>query len=165
MEWLEWETLVAPVLMEYIGQMMMAGYNEPYRKVTLEHALAIFDKMKQRELEGKNRWTDRRTGKSWFWFVALLTKTITFISSPVIICLLPVYCKGQEAKHLCLQKENKCNKNFSCFSCVMQSWVINEGLKNPPPPECHNYVVVNLSIFLVFLLLFFAWITVEVNII
>ena len=63
MEWLEWETLVAPVLMEYIGQMMMAGYNEPYKKVTLEHALAIFDKMKQRELEGTelmNRPKDRQ---------------------------------------------------------------------------------------------------------
>ena len=49
---LEWETMVAPVLMEYLGRMMMAGYNEPYRKVTLERALAIFDKMKQRDLEG-----------------------------------------------------------------------------------------------------------------
>ena len=65
---MEWETLVAPVLMEYIGRMMMAGYNEPYRKVTLEHALAIFDKMKQRELEGNIRHfrgQPRTTDKNW----------------------------------------------------------------------------------------------------
>ena len=49
---LEWDTHVAPVLMDYLARMMEAGYNEPYRKVTLERALAVFDQMKDKENKG-----------------------------------------------------------------------------------------------------------------
>ena len=47
-----WDNHVSPVLMDYLARMMEAGYNEHYRKVTLERALAVFDKMKEKENEG-----------------------------------------------------------------------------------------------------------------
>ena len=49
---LEWEPIVAPLLMGNFGRMMKAEYNESYRKDTIECVLAIFNKMKQRKLEG-----------------------------------------------------------------------------------------------------------------
>ena len=49
---LEWDPHVASVLTDYLARMMDAGYNEHYRKVTIERALAIFDQMKQNEIDG-----------------------------------------------------------------------------------------------------------------
>ena len=40
---LDWDTEVAPVVSEYCGRMMAAGYTEQYRKNILKHALAIYD--------------------------------------------------------------------------------------------------------------------------
>ena len=49
---LEWDPHVASVLTDYLARMMNAGYNEYYRKVTLDRALAIYDRMKQNENDG-----------------------------------------------------------------------------------------------------------------
>jgi hypothetical protein len=49
---LEWDPHVSSVLTDYLARMMDAGYNEHYRKVTIERALAIFDQMKQNEIDG-----------------------------------------------------------------------------------------------------------------
>ena len=49
---LEWDTHVAPVLMDYIARMIEAGYNEHYRKVTQEQTLDVFDQMKDKENTG-----------------------------------------------------------------------------------------------------------------
>ena len=40
---LDWDTEVAPVVSEYCGRMMAAGYSEKYRKDIVKHALAIYD--------------------------------------------------------------------------------------------------------------------------
>ena len=42
---LEWSEYVAPALTDYMVRMKVAGYDELYRKRTLEQALRIFDKM------------------------------------------------------------------------------------------------------------------------
>ena len=49
---LDWESMVAPHLTTYLGRMMLGGYNEQYRRVVLERALAIFDTMKKQEENG-----------------------------------------------------------------------------------------------------------------
>ena len=49
---LDWKVEVAPVLTEYMGRMLVAGYSEGYRKNVLQHALRIIDKMKKEEQEG-----------------------------------------------------------------------------------------------------------------
>ena len=40
---LDWDEFVAPVLSEYMGRMMAAGYSENYRKHILQHSIAIWD--------------------------------------------------------------------------------------------------------------------------
>jgi hypothetical protein len=42
---LDWKTEIAPVITEYMGRMMHAGYPEKYRRDTLSRALRIYDKM------------------------------------------------------------------------------------------------------------------------
>merc|ERR1712098_48313 len=40
---LSWDDYVAPVLSDYCGRMMAAGYSEQYRKDVLQNALRIYD--------------------------------------------------------------------------------------------------------------------------
>ena len=49
---LDWDTVVAPIITDYLGRMMLAGYSERYRKSCLGHAYRIHDKMKKEEEEG-----------------------------------------------------------------------------------------------------------------
>ena len=50
---LDWETSVAPVLTDYCVRMRLAGYDEHYRKRTLEQTLGRFDRMVQEAQDGK----------------------------------------------------------------------------------------------------------------
>ena len=49
---LNWDEHVAPVLSEYLGRMMAAGYSESYRKDILENALRIWDVKCQKSDDG-----------------------------------------------------------------------------------------------------------------
>ena len=49
---LNWNTVVAPILTDYMGRMMTAGYGEQYRRSSLGHALRIYDKMRKEDDEG-----------------------------------------------------------------------------------------------------------------
>ena len=49
---LNWQEETAPFLTDYMARMMQAGYKEAYRKRTLEHALTIFDKMREDDRDG-----------------------------------------------------------------------------------------------------------------
>ena len=42
---LDWDSMTAPVITEYMGRMMLAGYSEKYRKQILEKAIRIHDQM------------------------------------------------------------------------------------------------------------------------
>ena len=44
---LEWDIYVTPVLTEFMKRMELAGYNQGYRRNTLQHALGIYDNMKK----------------------------------------------------------------------------------------------------------------------
>ena len=44
---------VAPVLTEYLGRLMHAGYDEQYRRRTLENAIRVYDKMKEDDRNGE----------------------------------------------------------------------------------------------------------------
>ena len=64
---LDWTEEVAPVLSNYMGRMMLAGYSEGYRKNVLQHAFKIIDRKKQEVENGvrpmfrKKEWeADRR---------------------------------------------------------------------------------------------------------
>jgi hypothetical protein len=64
---LDWKEDVAPVLSDYMGRMMLAGYSEGYRKNVLQHAFRIIDKKKEevdngvRPMFRKKEWeADRR---------------------------------------------------------------------------------------------------------
>ena len=46
-ERLEWNAHVTPVPTDFTKRMELAGYNQTYRKNTLQHALGIYDGMKQ----------------------------------------------------------------------------------------------------------------------
>ena len=59
---LDWSRHVAPVLTDYMGRMKEAGYDERYRKTTLEQALRMHDKMQEDEKDG-NRPVNRP--KDW----------------------------------------------------------------------------------------------------
>ena len=49
---LEWSDYVAPALTDYMVRMRVAGYNELYRKKTLEQALRVYDRMVRDEEDG-----------------------------------------------------------------------------------------------------------------
>ena len=49
---LDWSTSVAPFLTEYMLRMLRAGYDEMYRRRTLEQAIRIHDRMLKDEEEG-----------------------------------------------------------------------------------------------------------------
>ena len=49
---LDWETEVAPVISEYMGRLMSAGYNQKFRKETLQKALRIYDQMLEDDFNG-----------------------------------------------------------------------------------------------------------------
>ena len=51
-EWLKWSDSVAPILTDYMVRMKIAGYDENYRKRTLEQALRMYDKIVKEEEEG-----------------------------------------------------------------------------------------------------------------
>ena len=50
---LDWNRTTAPILTEYMGRMMIAGYSERYRRSCLGHALRIYDSMILDDLEGR----------------------------------------------------------------------------------------------------------------
>ena len=47
-----WKEAVAPVISEYMGRLMVAGYSQAFRKKILEKALRIYDQMGRDEAEG-----------------------------------------------------------------------------------------------------------------
>ena len=49
---LNWNEEVAPVLTDYMGRMLTAGYSEGYRKNVLQHAFRILDRKKQDDVNG-----------------------------------------------------------------------------------------------------------------
>ena len=49
---LKWSDSVAPILTDYMVRMKIAGYDENYRKRTLEQALRMYDKIVKEEEEG-----------------------------------------------------------------------------------------------------------------
>ena len=49
---LDWDSMFAPVLTDYMERMKTAGYDEKYRRSTLAHAYRIYDKMKKEDQEG-----------------------------------------------------------------------------------------------------------------
>jgi hypothetical protein len=50
---LDWDSMTAPILTEYMGRMLVAGYDEGYRRSCLGHALRIYDSMVLDDIEGK----------------------------------------------------------------------------------------------------------------
>jgi hypothetical protein len=50
---LDWDSNTAPILTEYMGRMLIAGYNEGYRRSCLGHALRIYDSMVLDDIEGR----------------------------------------------------------------------------------------------------------------
>ena len=48
---LDWDTMFAPVLTDYMERMKTAGYAENYRRSSLAHAFRIYDKMKKDDQE------------------------------------------------------------------------------------------------------------------
>ena len=50
---LDWNSTTAPILTEYMGRMLIAGYSERYRRSCLGHALRIYDSMILDDLEGR----------------------------------------------------------------------------------------------------------------
>ena len=49
---LEWNENVAPVLTDYMGRMLQAGYDQSYRRRVLERALGRYDQMKRDATDG-----------------------------------------------------------------------------------------------------------------
>ena len=49
---LDWQSQVAPVLTDYMGRMLLAGYSEGQRKSILQQALNIYDCMKKEDENG-----------------------------------------------------------------------------------------------------------------
>ena len=49
---LDWNEYVAPVLQEYMGRMMAAGYSEQYRENILRNAIAVYDSKVVEDSEG-----------------------------------------------------------------------------------------------------------------
>ena len=49
---LDWNSFVAPCLTDYMKRMQMAGYDERYRKNTLQNGLRIYDKMVKEQEQG-----------------------------------------------------------------------------------------------------------------
>ena len=49
---LDWSVYVAPSITDYMVRMSIAGYNEYYRKKTLENSLRIYDKMEKAAKDG-----------------------------------------------------------------------------------------------------------------
>ena len=50
---LDWDSMTAPILTEYMGRMLIAGYDESYRRSCLAHALRIYDSMVLDDVEGR----------------------------------------------------------------------------------------------------------------
>ena len=49
---LNWQEYVAPFLTDYMARLLMAGYNEHFRRRTLEHALGTYDKLRYEDEAG-----------------------------------------------------------------------------------------------------------------
>ena len=49
---LDWDSVFAPILTDYMERMKRANYDEKYRRSTLAHALRIYDKMRKEDEEG-----------------------------------------------------------------------------------------------------------------
>ena len=52
---LEWSDYAAPEITDYMLRMKLAGYEEAYRKRTLQKALAIHDRMKKEKKKRRVR--------------------------------------------------------------------------------------------------------------
>ena len=49
---LDWQHQVAPILTEYMARMRDGGYSQGYRRNVLQHALAVYDKMRKEDEDG-----------------------------------------------------------------------------------------------------------------
>ena len=50
---LDWDSTFVPVLTDYMGRMMLAGYDEKYRRSCLTNAYRIYDRMRKEDEEGR----------------------------------------------------------------------------------------------------------------
>jgi hypothetical protein len=59
---LDWDSNTAPILTDYMGRMLIAGYYEGYRRSCLGHALRIYESMVLDDIEAEDQFIDLKTG-------------------------------------------------------------------------------------------------------